>query len=200
MHALRLHWQIPTRPSAIGVCCLPPNTLHGAINATLLDGGTSLMKKRIISNAEQQAAQLPDDGWLDLAQLADVEVTSEDPAHPIESALLPGRGSRWCAAEPGQQTIRLIFTSPQRIQRIALEFEEPQTERTQQFVLSWSSDGGQSYRELVRQQWNFSPQGATQETEDYQVDLSNVTTLELKLTPDISGGQARATLTRLRLA
>ncbi|QDV83319.1 carbohydrate-binding protein [Planctomycetes bacterium TBK1r] len=158
------------------------------------------MKKRIITDAEQQAAQLPEDGWLDLAKLADVEVTSEDPAHPIESALLPGQGSLWHATEPGEQTIRLVFTSPQRIERIALEFVEPQTERTQQFVLSWSSDGGQSYRELVRQQWNFSPQGATQETEDYRVDLSNVTTLELKLTPDVSGGEARATLARLRLA
>ncbi|MDV6032757.1 MAG: carbohydrate-binding protein [Phycisphaera sp. RhM] len=158
------------------------------------------MKKRIISNAEQQAAELPEGGWLDLATLADVEVTSEAPAHPIESALLPGRGSLWRAAEPGEQTIRLVFTSPQRIQRIALEFVEPLTVRTQQFVLSWSSDGGQSYRELVRQQWNFSPQGATQESEEYRVDLSNVTALELKLTPDVSGGEARATLARLRLA
>ncbi|MCS7466162.1 hypothetical protein NZK35_05675 [Stieleria sp. ICT_E10.1] len=158
------------------------------------------MKKRIIPNAEQQAGQLPDDGWLDLEQIADVDVTSEDPAQPIESALLPGRGSFWRAAEPGEQTIRLVFAGPQRIRRIALEFDEPQTERTQQFVLRWSSDGGQSYRELVRQQWNFSPQGATQELEDYRVDLADVTTLELKIIPDITGGEARATLARWRLA
>ncbi|QDV42475.1 hypothetical protein Enr13x_23220 [Stieleria neptunia] len=158
------------------------------------------MKKRIISNAEQQAAQLPDDGWLDLEQIADVEVTSEDPAAPIESALVPAGGSQWRAAEPGEQTIRLIFVRPQSIRRIALEFVERQTERTQQFVLRWSADGGTSFQELVRQQWNFSPQGATQETEDYRVDLADVTTLELKITPDITGGEARATLTRWRLA
>ena len=42
--------------------------------------------------------------------------------------------------------------------------------------------------------WTFSPDGATHETEDYQVDLWAVTALELTLTPDISGGDARASL------
>ena len=158
------------------------------------------MRKRIIPTAQQQPPQLPDEGWLDLERLADVELTSEDSAYPIESALLPISGSGWRAATAGVQTIRLVFTIPQQICRIRLEFVEPVTERTQQFVLRWSADGGKSFREIVRQQWNFSPHGARQETEDYHVDLSDVSMFELNIIPDMSGGDARASLARLCLA
>ncbi len=129
-----------------------------------------------------------------------MEITSEDEAHPIESALVPHRSSGWRAAGPGEQTIRLVFVHPQRIRRILLEFVETNAERTQEFVLRWFQDGGQSFQEIVRQQWNFSPQGATRETEDYRVDLSGVTVLELNIIPDISGGNAHASLAQLRLA
>jgi hypothetical protein len=37
------------------------------------------------------------------------------------------------------------------------------------------------------------------ETEDYAVDLSGVTVLELNIVPDTSGGDARASLLGLRL-
>ena len=132
--------------------------------------------------------------WLDLEHLAEVEITSEDPDHPIESALLSrrfGAARRWFglrAAHAGEQTIRLVFTRPRRIRRIWLEFVEPSTERTQQFVLRWLADGETSFREIVRQQWNFSPHGATSETEDYNVDLQDVSRLELGIIPDTSGG------------
>ena len=130
----------------------------------------------------------------------DVETTSEDPGHPVESALLPQGGSGWRAAEPGKQTIRLLFTPPQQLRRVWLEFAESTIERTQEYVLRWSSDGGQSFREIVRQQWNFSPQGATCENEDYRVELFDVTVLELIITPDTSGKTALASLAQLRLA
>jgi hypothetical protein len=67
-------------------------------------------------------------------------------------------------------------------------------------VLRWSAGGGRSFREVVRQQYNFSPAGATREAEDYEVALDGVTALELVITPDVSGGPARASLERLRLA
>ena len=75
----------------------------------------------------------------------------------MESALVAGEMRGWRASDSGTQTIRLIFDEPQRITRIALVFEETETERTQEFVLRWSPDGGRSFREIVRQQWNFSP-------------------------------------------
>lgn len=157
------------------------------------------MRKRIITPVQQETAS-PDLEWLDMERLAEVEITSEDAAHPIEAALLPVRDSGWRAAGPGKQTIRLLFDYPQRLQRIWLNFLEPNTERTQEYVLRWSSDGGQSFREIVRQQWNFSPQGATSETEDLHVELPAVTVLELSIIPDISGGNAFASLAQLRLA
>ena len=157
------------------------------------------MRKRIISSVQKDTYPA-DEEWLDLERLAEVEITSEDAAHPIESALLPGRGAGWRATAPGEQTIRLLFMHPQRLQRIRLQVVEDVTERTQEFVLRWSPDSGQSFREIVRQQWNFSPQGATCETEDHRVDLSGVTVVELSIIPDISGGNAHASLAQLRLA
>ena len=157
------------------------------------------MRKRIITPVQHETAA-PDEDWLNLEALAEVEITSEDAAHPIESALLPGGASGWRAAAPGKQTMRLLFSKPQRLRRIWLNFVEAQTERTQEYVLRWSADGGQSFREIVRQQWNFSPQGATRETEDHRVDLPAVMVLELSIIPNTSGGNALASLEQLRLA
>lgn len=157
------------------------------------------MRKRIIAPVPKETA-LPDQDWLNVEELAEVEITSEDAAHPIESALLPGGASGWRAAGPGKQTIRLIFANPQRLRQIWLNFVETRTERTQEYVLRWSPDGGQSFREIVRQQWNFSPQGATFQTEDRHVELPAVTVLELSIIPDTSGGNAIASLAQFRLA
>jgi hypothetical protein len=79
-------------------------------------------------------------------------------------------------------------------------FEENETSRTQEFVLRWSPDGGNSVKEIVRQQWNFSPPKSICEVEEFQVALSSVTVLELVIKPDISGGVARASLKNLRLS
>jgi hypothetical protein len=156
------------------------------------------MRKRIIDHGPGEVAAA-EPGWMDLDLLAQVEITSEDVDYPIESALIPGTGLGWRAAQPGEQTIRLLFDEPLRLRRVHLVFHEDEQERTQEFVLRWSLDGGQSYREIVRQQYTFSPPGATREVEDYEVDLDGVTTLELKIVPDISGGSARASLAKLRV-
>jgi len=137
---------------------------------------------------------------LDLAQLAQVEVTSEDPAAPIEAALLPGADGGWQAAAPGPQTIRLIFDQPHTLRRIWLRCVEREHERTQEVVLRWSPNSGHTFHEIVRQQWHFSPTGAPEEVEEYQVTLVGVTVLELSIVPDTRGGPARAALAALRLA
>jgi hypothetical protein len=127
------------------------------------------------------------------------EDTSEDGAHPVESAQLQGEKRGWRAAGPGPQTIRLAFDKPQKLRRIWLKLEETEIKRTQEFVLRWSPDSGRSYREIVRQQWNFSRPETERETEDYAVELSDVTALELNIVPDKSGGEVRASLECLRL-
>jgi hypothetical protein len=134
---------------------------------------------------------------LDLSTTALVEVTSEEQDYPIESALILGESKGWRAAEPGSQTIRLIFDRPQKLKRISLVFEETKTSRTQEFVLRWSSEREGPLREIVRQQWNFSPPHTITEVEDYRVDLSEVAVLEMTITPDVAGGLARASLNSL---
>jgi hypothetical protein len=158
-----------------------------------------MMRKRIINNETEQSRQSSGD-WLDLGQLAQVEITSEDNDYPIESALIPGAGRGWQASEPGSQVIRLLFDAPLILSRARLVFYEDDQERTQEFVLRWSADGGQTYREIVRQQYNFSPPATTQEVENYSLALEGVTAIELKIVPDISGGDSRAKLAELRLA
>ncbi len=157
------------------------------------------MRKRIIGQGlgEHAAAE---SGWMDIEHLAEVEITSEEVDNPIEAALIRGTSIGWRAAEPREQTIRLLFDEPLRLRRIRLVFQEEKQERTQEFVLRWSPDGGRSYREIVRQQYNFSPPTGTREVEDYNVDLEGVTALELKIVPDISGGSARASLAQFYLA
>ena len=157
------------------------------------------MRKRIIGHSPGEVGTVEPD-WMDLDLLAQVEITSEDTNYSIESALIPGTGSGWRAAQPGEQMIRVLFDEPQSLRRIHLVFNEDEHERTQEFVLRWSADGGQSYREILRQQYNFSPPAATREAEDYDIDLNGVTALELKIVPDISGGSARASLAQLRIA
>jgi len=158
------------------------------------------MRKQIIHQDTQGTSPADDQGWLDLEHLVQVELTSEDAEHPIESALIMKTGSGWRAQQPGKQTIRLLFDKPHRISRIQLAFQEDELERTQEFVLRWSPDGGESCREIVRQQYNFSPPDMTRELEDYVVDLDGLTMLELSVIPDISGGEPRASLAQLRLA
>ena len=157
------------------------------------------MRKRLITSTPE-TVRSRGEGWLDVEGAAIVEITSEHKDYPVESAFLSGEAQGWRAAEPGPQTIRLIFDQPQRLKQISLVFEEKETARAQEFVLRWSADGGNSFREIVRQQWNFSPPETIREVEDYQVDLVNVTILELIVVPSLGSGSARASLKSLRLS
>ena len=157
------------------------------------------MRKRLFTPTPQ-GIRPTDEGWLDLDRAGVVEVTSEDKDYPVESALVSGEMLGWRADESGTQTIRLIFDEPQRLTRISLVFEETETQRNQEFTLRWSPDGGHSFQEIVRQQWNFSPPSTIREMEEYRVQISDVTVLELVIVPDISRGAARASLKSLRLS
>jgi len=157
------------------------------------------MRKRIVTPTPA-TVQTRGEGWLDLEHAATVEVASEDKDFPIESSLSIEPSQGWRAAEPGAQTIRLLFDQPQELKRISLVFEEDEMMRTQEFVLRASSSCGGRFRQIVRQQWNFSAPTSMQEVEDFRVELSDVTVLELTIVPDISGGAARASLKSLHLS
>src|SRR5713101_1331777 len=155
------------------------------------------MRKKLINSDTMRPHSQEE--WLDLEEIARVEVTSEDPNFPIEAALTAGEGSGWRAAKKGKQIIRIVLDNPTTLRRIRLEFSETEIERTQEFTLRWSQAGG-PFREIVRQQWNFSPQGSTSEIEDYQVQLEKGSALELALKPDLTPDTAFATLAAWRVS
>jgi len=182
----------------------PSDRLQGVISWTK---GLSRAMNRIDMRKRQiiptlRSAEPSNQTWLDMDRNVLVEVTSEEKEHPIESALLPDDDENcgWRAADPGTQIVRLVFDEPQRLKRIWLVFEDAEHIRTQEFVLRWSRGSGHSFREIVRQQWNFSPSDSVREVEDYSVDLSEVAVLELTIEPDKGDREARASLRSLRLA
>jgi hypothetical protein len=159
-----------------------------------------MLRKHIIKAPLRHPVLQP--GEIDIAATATVQVTSEDHAHPIENVFDQRRGpgeSRWVADEQGEQTLILAFDTPQTIHQIILEVEEPEVSRTQELRLSVSHDGGQTSRELQRQEYNFSPPGTTFEREDWTVMVAGVTHLQLWIKPDKGGKPCRATLTSLVL-
>lgn len=156
------------------------------------------VRKNLIAPISQ-ADPASDQVWLDMERIASVEVTSEQPGYPIESALR-GDSRGWRAANPGTQIVRMIFDQPQTLRRIWLVFEDSENARNQEFVLRWSRGQESSFREIVRQPWNFSPGGSVRENEDYTVHLSEVGILELIIVPDKSGGDVRACLRSFRVA
>lgn len=159
------------------------------------------MKKRISEHKSDQKGGMREAARvLDVEHLAEVEITSEDPAFPIEHALLPHHQNGWRASEPGVQVIRLHFDEPQTVRRIYLHFLETEVERHQEFVLRWKEKGGEFLRDIVRQQWNFSPAGSQHEIEDYRVMLENLSMLELEINPDTDGQDVLCSLQQLYLS
>ena len=164
-----------------------------------------MRKTMIASNGYALASeQVPSHlSWLDLATVARAELTSEDADFPVEQvfadqAKLAGVGKGWKAAELGPQTLRLCFNEPQTIKRVQLSFRERECERMQEFSLEAKLLNG-STRQIVRQQWNFSPNGSTDEHESYFVDLANVVTLTLWIDPDRGQNRYPATLQTFRV-
>jgi hypothetical protein len=158
------------------------------------------MRKRIVASGHPAAKPASGSNWMDLGEIATVEVTSEDPGFPIESVFSANTGPGWRASQKGEQQIRLIFDQALAVHRIQLHFLESTRDRLQEFTVRWSAaDGGQP-KEIVRQQWNFSPAGSTSEIEDYEVDLDGVSALELVIKPDLTHNDALATLAAWRVA
>lgn len=159
------------------------------------------MRKSIVTPSPVAATPIRDN-WRDLERIARVEITSEDEAFPIEHALDKTPSTGWRAAGTGPQIIRLHFDEPLTIHRIELHFVESSAERSQEFAIFAGS--GTELREVVRQQFTFSPGGSTEELEDYTVALERVTVMELKIDPDRSHdpkqSQSYASLQSLRLA
>src|SRR2546428_6572665 len=119
-----------------------------------------MLRKHILAKGPIVPASLREEK--DIAALAIVLVSSETVEHPIDHVFDTQRGpggTRWVAAEPGEQVLILAFDTAQTIRRVSLEIEELEVSRTQELELSVSSDCGQTYRELRRPEDTFSQIG-----------------------------------------
>ena len=160
----------------------------------------SQVRKRPLAADTAAAARAADE--IDIARYATIAYSSEDPAHPVEN-LLDGQsgpgGTRWISARPDTtEHIVVEFDEPQTISRLVYEVEETMRDRTQEVRVEASNDGGRTYRQILVQEYNFSPRGATFQREEQRVNLHRVTHLRLTIVPS-KNGSGTASLTGLRL-
>jgi hypothetical protein len=158
-----------------------------------------MLRKQILRTGSMKPAY---HDAVSIQDVATVFVTSEAANHPVDHICDGNHGlgaTRWIAGEPGEQVIVLAFDSPQNIHKISLEIEEPSVSRTQELTLALSFDGGRTYREVLRQEYNFSPPSTTFERENWTVAAQAVTHLRLCIKPDKSNRTAYATITSLVL-
>ncbi len=156
------------------------------------------MLRKLILN-DRSAAGAPRTDLKDIPALATVLVTSEAPEHPVDHLFDtsggPG-GTRWIAGADGEQTLVLAFDAPQSIRAIGIEAEEPSASRTNVLTVSLSADGGRTYQERIRQEFNFSP-GTTFEREEWTVPAERISHVRVVIRPDKGNAPHRATLTSL---
>ena len=161
---------------------------------------TPAMRKRLMSEQSVRPPERP--GEIDIASRATLAYSSEDPAHPVEHLIDGhyGPGSTHWASGRTNATERIVleFDHPQRISRLVYEVEERWQERTQEVRVEVSSDHGRTYRQVLVQEYTFSPQGAIFQHEELRLELPAVTHLSLTIVPNKSGSGV-ATLTALRL-
>jgi hypothetical protein len=160
----------------------------------------SPVRKRPLTADTATAVRAADE--IDIAGSATITYSSEDPAHPVENLLDglfgPG-GTRWISARPDTiEHIVVEFDRPQTISRLVYEVEETMRERTQEVRAEASNDGGRAYRQILVQEYNFSPRGATFQREEQRFDLRRITNLRFTIVPNKSGS-GTASLTTLRL-
>ena len=147
--------------------------------------------RRHRSGAVRQAsAEVP---WLDLEAVADVTLVVD------RRRVARSRGI-WSADSPGEQLIDIRFHHPTSVGRLRIVSWEAEQSRTQEMTIWAARHRGEQHREVLRQQFNFSPNGAREEVEEYALRLEGVSALELRIVPSIDGRPAIARVRDVRVA
>jgi len=158
------------------------------------------MRRSVIDPSTARPELRSDGEWLNLEQVAKVEVTSEDPSFPIDYALASENGPGWRAADKGKQIIRIISISRHRFAGLSLSFRKLKLSEPRNSLF----DG--RLRKAGRPQRSFASNGLLvrmarrSRSREYQVNLNNVCALELAVKPDLTPGNVIATLARWRVA
>lgn len=131
--------------------------------------------------------------WLDLGVVADVGIVAG--GRSVTRA--PGF---WSAECEGEQLIEIRFHRRMPVRRVRVVSSDAEQSRTQEMTIWVSLRGGEQHREVLRQQFTFSPGGATQEVEEYGLQLEEVSRIQLRIVPNVDGRPAVARVTELRVA
>lgn len=144
------------------------------------------LRKKIISSVTE-ATKPPPANSIDIIRNAEVIATSEAEGFPLDNIVdgTTGPGSsQWVAGTTGPQTLIFKFDTPQDITGIIYEIEERETARTQEISFEVSNDSGAHFREILRHEYNFSPDGSTFQREELRFALPQTTHLKMTIKPD----------------
>lgn len=131
--------------------------------------------------------------WLTLEAVADVNII-------VDGERVPRMPGLWTGNVSGEQLIEVRFHHPTSVRRLRLVSFETEQSRTQEITVWVSSGRGERHRELRRQQFNFSPQGATREVEDYELQVDDVSSIQVRVVPSIDGRPAVARVSELQIS
>ncbi len=154
------------------------------------------LRKQIVAPAAEPNPGIPADA-IDIIDEAEVLASSEAERFPLDNIVDGSCGpgsSQWVAGTTGPQTLVFKFDAPQHITGINYEIEENETVRTQEVLFEVSSDSGAHFREILRQEYNFSPDGSTFQREALTFDLPGTTQLRIVIKPDKGNRECRAKL------
>ena len=157
------------------------------------------LRKKIVPFATVGTLSAPL-GTVDIIRNAEVSATSESENFPLDNivdgSIGPG-SSQWVAGTIGPQTLTFKFDTAQNITRVIYEIEEQEVARTQEICFEVSRDSGAHFREILRHEYNFSPEGSTFQREELKLDLDQTTELKMIIKPDKGNINCRAKLNHI---
>jgi hypothetical protein len=131
--------------------------------------------------------------WLDLDVVADVTIV----AGGRRVARVPGF---WSAESPGEQMILIRFHHRTPVRRLRVVSSAVRESRTHEMTIWVSLRGGERHREVLRKQFDFSPNGGAEEVEEYALQLEEVSAIQLRIVPGIDGRSVVARVSEIRVA
>ena len=160
----------------------------------------AVLRKLLLSEAPKDLSGAGDE--IDLRACATLHFSSAHPDHPVDHLFdgHTGEGAtRWVSGRRDRsETILLVFDEPTDITRCAFEAEERELVRTQEVCAEYLSGNSDTYRQCFVQEFNFSPEGATYQSELITVNLRAVTRFRFTVLSDKSR-RGIVSLTALRL-
>ncbi len=157
------------------------------------------LRKKIVPSANE-AAMPATANTIDIIRSAELIATSESENFPLDNIVDGSTGlgsSQWVAGSAGPQTLIFKFDSPQNITAIVYEIEEREVARTQEICFEVSTDSGAHFREILRHEYHFSPDGSTFQREELKLDLPQLTDLKMTIKPDKGNLACRAKLNHI---